>query len=118
MPSAWLPTVLFPGSTVQSPKTGEQFTLRDLDSANRTYVNDVAVSEPVLEHGDEIRVGRSVFVFVVDGRPTPQRSADVELDEVEPCAATQSCLGEKTQLTGNRKRWSTPLHNPSERREA
>jgi FHA domain len=60
---------------------GEQLRVRDLDSANKTYVNDVAVSERVLEHGDEIRVGRSVFLFIVDGRRTPQRSADVELDE-------------------------------------
>jgi transcriptional regulator with GAF, ATPase, and Fis domain len=33
-----------------------------------------------LEHGDEIRVGHSVFLFVVDGRPTPRRGAHVDLD--------------------------------------
>jgi Nif-specific regulatory protein len=59
----------------------EQFTLRDLNSANGTYVNNVAVGERTLEHGDEIRIGRSVFIFAMDGKPTPQRNAHVELDE-------------------------------------
>jgi two-component system, NtrC family, response regulator HydG len=58
----------------------EQSTLRDLNSANGTYVNSVAVSERTLEHGDEITIGHSVFLFVVDGRPTPQRGAHLDLD--------------------------------------
>jgi transcriptional regulator with GAF, ATPase, and Fis domain len=59
----------------------EEFTIRDLDSANRTYVNDVSVNRQVLQHGDEIRIGRSVFVFLADGQAPPPRGARVDLDE-------------------------------------
>jgi transcriptional regulator with GAF, ATPase, and Fis domain len=38
--------------------------LRDLGSHNLTYVNNVPVSEHWLDHRDEIRVGRSVFLFL------------------------------------------------------
>ncbi|MGC2323797.1 MAG: sigma 54-interacting transcriptional regulator [Terriglobales bacterium] len=37
--------------------------LEDLDSRNSTFVNGVPVKERVLVHGDQVRVGSSVFVF-------------------------------------------------------
>jgi Nif-specific regulatory protein len=58
-----------------------EFTIRDLDSLNGTYVNDVGVQERRLEHGDEIRIGNSIFVFLVDGQPPPRNSAALDLDE-------------------------------------
>jgi Nif-specific regulatory protein len=58
-----------------------QFTLRDLTERGRTYVNLQAVAERVLAHGDEIRIGRSVFLFLVDGQPVPALPAAVDLDE-------------------------------------
>ena len=59
----------------------QQFTIRDLSDRSRTYVNQLAVPEHLLEHGDEIRIGRSVFVFLADGRPVPQIRATVDLDD-------------------------------------
>jgi Nif-specific regulatory protein len=59
----------------------QQFTIRDLTARERTYVNRLPVPERVLEHGDEIRVGGSVFVFLADGQPDPPTAAEVELDE-------------------------------------
>lgn len=44
-------------------KEGEQFLLRDRESRNNTFVNGVPVAEHVLRHGDQIRVGQSLFVF-------------------------------------------------------
>jgi pSer/pThr/pTyr-binding forkhead associated (FHA) protein len=45
--------------------TGSHFTLVDLHSRNGTFLNGTPVRERVLEHGDEIRVGRSVFVVLL-----------------------------------------------------
>jgi transcriptional regulator with PAS, ATPase and Fis domain len=39
--------------------------LRDLESLNGTFVNGVPVRERVLEHGDQIKAGHSLFVFVL-----------------------------------------------------
>jgi transcriptional regulator with GAF, ATPase, and Fis domain len=45
--------------------TGSHFTLVDLHSRNGTFLNGTPVRERVLEHGDEIRVGRSVFIVLL-----------------------------------------------------
>ena len=50
----------------------DRVTIRDLDSLNGTFVNGLPVRERVLEHGDQVKVGHSVFVFVVSD------AADVE----------------------------------------
>ena len=47
-------------------RNGNQFTVRDLESRNSTFVNGVPVKERALRSGDEIRVGNSVFVFLPD----------------------------------------------------
>ena len=44
---------------------GEECTLKDLDSRNGTFVNGVPIRERVLESSDEIRIGKSVFLFVL-----------------------------------------------------
>jgi diguanylate cyclase (GGDEF)-like protein len=43
------------------------YRIRDLDSTNRTFVNDEAVAEAVLRDGDHVGVGDSVLKFVVHG---------------------------------------------------
>jgi transcriptional regulator with GAF, ATPase, and Fis domain len=59
----------------------QQFTIRDLSDCSRTYVNQLPVREQLLEHGDAVRTGRSVFVFLVDGQPIPRSSPAVDLDD-------------------------------------
>lgn len=44
--------------------TGREIVIRDLDSTNGTYVNDVAITEHVLRDGDLIKVGRTIFKFL------------------------------------------------------
>jgi transcriptional regulator with GAF, ATPase, and Fis domain len=47
-------------------KVGEQYEIRDLDSENRTYVNELPCKQKLLEHGDRISIGNSLFVFLTD----------------------------------------------------
>src|SRR5262245_22508857 len=59
----------------------QQFTISDLTERGRTYLNQLPVADQLLAHGDEIRIGRSVFLFLVDGQPVPALPVSVELDE-------------------------------------
>jgi Nif-specific regulatory protein len=58
-----------------------QFTIRDLTGRRRTYVNQLPVPECVLAHGDEIRIGGSVFIFLADGDEVRRTRPEVELDD-------------------------------------
>ena len=49
---------------------GEAFLLRDLGSSNGTYVNGMPVRERTLEHGDRIRAGDSILLFLAPGAPS------------------------------------------------
>src|SRR5437867_1359370 len=53
---------------------GTSFTLRDLGSSNGTYVNGIPVRERVLAHGDRIRAGDSVLLFLEQ----PEQAAAVD----------------------------------------
>jgi transcriptional regulator with GAF, ATPase, and Fis domain len=61
--------------------TGARFTLVDLHSRNGTFVNGMPVRERLLEHGDEIRVGRSVFVVLLREDDMPTALFRVEFDQ-------------------------------------
>jgi transcriptional regulator with GAF, ATPase, and Fis domain len=41
-----------------------RFLIRDLSSSNGTFVNGIPVQEHVLEHGDRIRAGDSILMFL------------------------------------------------------
>ena len=64
-------------------READQFTLSDLDSFNGSFVNGVPVNERVLEHGDQIKVGDSLFVFLLEDGEEPTPSNVVELDEAD-----------------------------------
>ena len=63
-------------------RTADQFKIQDLNSRNSTFVNGIPVTERVLASGDEIKIGSSLFVFVV---PETERaksvSTSVEFDK-------------------------------------
>lgn len=44
-------------------REGKAFRLTDLGSRNKTWVNGDPVENAVLRHGDQIRIGRSTFIF-------------------------------------------------------
>jgi Nif-specific regulatory protein len=70
-----------------------RFTLRDLGSANGTYVNGIPTRERVLEHGDRIRAGDSVLLFLhTESLGTGDPSLDdltqrIPLDDVDGAEA-------------------------------
>ena len=59
---------------------GAGFRLHDLDSRNNTFVTGVPVRDRVLVHGDEIRIGNSIFIFQGGEREIPTDSAVLQLD--------------------------------------
>src|SRR3954469_7167109 len=56
-------------------------TLRDLGSANGTYVNGMPVCERTLSPGDRIRLAGSVALSPQAGMATPQSSAETDTAE-------------------------------------
>jgi Nif-specific regulatory protein len=64
-------------------RDGDEFLVTDLESLNGTSVNGVPVKERRLEHGDHLRLGDSVFIFLSrDGEPPPV-SSSVRLSDDE-----------------------------------
>jgi transcriptional regulator with GAF, ATPase, and Fis domain len=58
----------------------EGYKIRDLDSRNGTSVNGVAVKEARLRHGDQISVGDSIFLLLLqdDGEESPEGRVEYE----------------------------------------
>jgi transcriptional regulator with GAF, ATPase, and Fis domain len=65
-----------------------RFQIKDLGSRNATMVNSVAVKEQWLHHGDEIAVGDSIFLFLLEDEDRAPASR-VEFDESLPPAETK-----------------------------
>jgi Nif-specific regulatory protein len=63
-------------------RNDQGFLIRDLDSRNSTFVNNVPVKERSLADGDQIRIGKSVLVFQGLPREPAGENASVELDSV------------------------------------
>jgi transcriptional regulator with GAF, ATPase, and Fis domain len=65
--------------------TAGGLTLRDLGSANGTYVNGIPIRERVLMHGDRIRAGDSVLLFLQSepsAEGAPAGPPDASLDDL------------------------------------
>jgi Nif-specific regulatory protein len=62
-------------------RESDEYTLRDLDSRNGTFVNGRAISEKQLNHGDQISVGESVLVFLLKEDPEEAAVHGVEFDD-------------------------------------
>jgi diguanylate cyclase (GGDEF)-like protein len=43
---------------------GDHFLVRDLESTNGTYVNDLQITQKALNDGDQIKIGRTIFKFL------------------------------------------------------
>src|SRR5882762_6868320 len=67
----------------------ERLQVRDLESRNGTVVNGVAVKEQWLRHGDEIVVGDSVFLFLLEEDERLYPVSRVEFDERARTADTK-----------------------------
>src|SRR5689334_17207232 len=58
-----------------------QYRIRDMQSANRTRVNGLPVEEQELANRDEIRIGRSVFLFLAEADESLSSRQEVAWDE-------------------------------------
>jgi pSer/pThr/pTyr-binding forkhead associated (FHA) protein len=66
-------------------QTEDNFTLRDLDSTNGTYVNGQRlVQEVVLVGGDSIRMGSTCFTFVTRESQAPKGTVRLQNPNFEP----------------------------------
>lgn len=59
----------------------EQFHIRDLESHNGTFVNDVPIKERNLAHGDQIKVGNSLFLFLLHDSDPLSASNTIKLND-------------------------------------
>jgi hypothetical protein len=57
------------------------YKIRDLDSRNGTLVNGVAVKEARLRHGDQISVGDSIFLLLLDDEADEPAAGRVEYED-------------------------------------
>jgi Nif-specific regulatory protein len=58
---------------------GECWQISDLDSHNGTFVNDIPVKERTLTHGDRIKIGSSLFVFLLREGQTDVPTSEIQL---------------------------------------
>ncbi|HEY6770687.1 MAG TPA: sigma 54-interacting transcriptional regulator [Candidatus Sulfotelmatobacter sp.] len=66
-----------------------RFQVRDLESRNGTLVNGVTAKEHWLRHGDELSVGDSIFLFLLDDEDAVLPADRVEFDESHHTAETK-----------------------------
>jgi transcriptional regulator with GAF, ATPase, and Fis domain len=65
-------------------RSAQQCTVKDLESRNGTFVNGTPVTEHQLEQGDEIRIGGSVFCYLVDrDRAAKPASGDFKTRQIQ-----------------------------------
>jgi transcriptional regulator with GAF, ATPase, and Fis domain len=64
-------------------RRGEDFIIRDLGSRNGTLVNGMSVQEQALRHGDQICIGESVLVLLLDDNPQLERNLVEFMDTAE-----------------------------------
>jgi Nif-specific regulatory protein len=57
------------------------FKIRDLESHNGTFVNETPAKEHDLKHGDRVRIGDSLFLFLLRDEENSEASDDVRLDD-------------------------------------
>jgi Nif-specific regulatory protein len=62
-------------------READQFKIKDLESLNGTFVNDVPVKERQLAHGDRVRIGHHLFLFLTGEEDVPISSSQVVMDE-------------------------------------
>src|SRR5207248_8423554 len=60
-----------------------QVIVTDLDSMNGTFVNGAPIKSRVLEHGDQVKVGESLFLFLQKDAPSQAALVPPPIDEGE-----------------------------------
>ncbi len=71
-------------------RSGEDCTLKDLDSRNGTFVTGTPVTEQQLQPGDEIRIGGSVFCYLVDSNASPPPEKQISISSTRELRLSES----------------------------
>jgi Nif-specific regulatory protein len=82
---------------------GQQFSIADRGSVNRTYINGLPLQKHTLQNGDEIKIGESLFLFVAEGDAGAERGEPgTQSERSIHLASTQEILpvAESSGLTG------------------
>ncbi len=81
-------------------RTAEGYRLKDLGSANGTYVNNRAIHDVLLQSGDQIQIGQTLLLFTSSrGEPSPlsdlaQRINLIARQDLELSSAIVGTIGE------------------------
>jgi len=79
-------------------RSGSEVRIRDLGSRNGTRVNSVPVTEQRLQHGDQISVGSSLFVFLQEEDSDESRSNPVEFQDTSSFTGVAFLLPQEDSL--------------------
>lgn len=82
-------------------RLGEMCFVRDLNSTNGTYVNDVKVTEESLKAGDEMLIGTTILVFE-DHAPSRSRGDGVEFEGDDNARIETTTVELKVDTKGTR----------------
>src|ERR1043165_1752942 len=79
-------------------READAFKIIDLESFNGTFVNGVPVGEQPLTHGDQVALGRALFLFLLYEIESGASHSPVELSEDSPTAVSTIRLDRKDAL--------------------
>jgi len=79
-------------------RDNEQFVIRDLGSRHGTIVNGVPISQQVLNHGDQISLGSSVFAVLLREDEVQRETTRAELDDNSDVPGSQTILRQEDAL--------------------
>jgi Nif-specific regulatory protein len=80
-------------------RSGSEVRIRDLGSRNGTRVNSVPVTDQRLQHGDQISVGSSLFVFLQEDPSDESRSNPVEFQDTSSFTGVAFLLPQEDPLS-------------------
>jgi pSer/pThr/pTyr-binding forkhead associated (FHA) protein len=78
-------------------------TVRDLGSANGTYVNNKRVNEQELDPGDHLVIGPVVFTVRLDGKPKEIKPVQTRLETKTPAPAKRGTGGKAVAASPSAK---------------
>ncbi len=62
-------------------RRGASLSIRDLESHNGTFVNELPIKERILEHGDRVTIGTSLFLVLLDEVEALPNSNNVQIED-------------------------------------
>ena len=80
-------------------KNGEEHVIQDLDSRNGVFVNSIPVGERILQHGDQIEIGNSLFVFTAREEEWKQPEDISAVDSFVAKSTISLRIGDPLQIT-------------------